>query len=66
MTALGTEAEMWKEAILIYFDNAYSNGIAPDAILIEVKDIVSTTELGEMNFTLESIMAEWKADRRIA
>jgi len=58
--------EIWKESVLIFFDNAYVYGKSPEDILAEVKDIVTETELGDMGFTLEQLMAEWKADMGIA
>lgn len=58
--------EIWKESVLIFFDNAYAYGKSPEDILAEVKDIVTETELGDMGFTLEQLMAEWKADMGIA
>ena len=60
-----SKSDLWKESVLIYFDNAYAAGMTPVAILSDVKQIVSGTELGEMNFTLESVMQEWKEDRGI-
>lgn len=61
-----TASNIWKESVLIYFDNAFSRGMNPEEILADVKKLVSETELGEMNFTLESVMQEWKEDRGIA
>lgn len=61
-----TASDIWKESVLIYFDNAFSGGMNPEEILADVKKLVSETELGEMNFTLESVMLEWKEDRGIA
>lgn len=58
-----TDAEIWKESILIYFDNAFSAGKSLDETLSEVKQIVHGTDLGNMNYTIESIMTEWKMDR---
>jgi len=55
--------EIWKESVLIFFDNAYAFGKSPEDILAEVKDIVSETELGDMGCTLEQLIAEWKADK---
>lgn len=66
MNKVMSASDLWKESVLIYFDNAYNMGMIPTAILSDVKRLVSETELGEMNFTLDEVMTEWKMDRGIA
>jgi hypothetical protein len=65
MKQVMSKFEIWKESVLIFFDNAYAFGKSPEEILAEVKDIVTETELGDMGYTLEQLMTEWKADRGI-
>lgn len=65
MNNVMSASDLWKESVLIYFDNAYNMGMTPAAILSDVKQLVSETELGEMNFTLDELMKEWKEDRGI-
>ena len=61
-----TEAELWKESILIYLDNGYSRGENIEDVVVEIKNIVKGTDLGNMDFSIDRIVAEWKDDRRIA
>ena len=63
MNEIMTEAAVWKESILIYLDNGYSRGESVDAIVAEIKTIVQDTELGAMDYSIDQIVAEWKADR---
>ena len=63
MNEVMTEAAVWKESILIYLDNGYSRGESVDAIVAEIKTIVQDTELGAMDYSIDQIVAEWKADR---
>ena len=65
MKEIMSKFEIWKESVLIFFDNAYAFGKSPEEILAEVKDIVTDTELGDMGYTLEQLMAEWKDDRGV-
>lgn len=60
------EAEIWKESILIYLDNGYSRGEYVEEVVAEIKNIVKDTDLGAMDFSIDRIVAEWKADRGIA
>lgn len=60
------EAEIWKESILIYLDNGYSRGECIEEVVAEIKNIVKDTDLGAMDFSIDRIVAEWKADRGIA
>lgn len=60
------EAEIWKESILIYLDNGYSRGEHVEDVVAEIKNIVKDTDLGAMDFSIDRIVAEWKADRGIA
>jgi len=60
-----TEAEVWKESILIYLDNGYSRGENVNDVVAEIKNIVKNTDLGSMDFSIDRIVAEWKADRGI-
>lgn len=66
MNDIMTEAEVWKESILIYLDNGYSRGEPIEDVVAEIKNIVKDTELGAMDFSIDQIVAEWKADRGIA
>ena len=59
------EAEIWKESILIYLDNGYSRGEHVEDVVAEIKNIVKDTDLGAMDFSIDRIVAEWKADRGI-
>lgn len=59
------EAEIWKESILIYLDNGYSRGEHVEEVVAEIKNIVKETDLGAMDFSIDRIVAEWKADRGI-
>lgn len=59
------EAEIWKESILIYLDNGYSRGEHVEEVVAEIKNIVKDTDLGAMDFSIDRIVAEWKADRGI-
>lgn len=61
-----TEAELWKESILIYLDNGYSRGENIEDVVVEIKNIVKGTDLGNMDFSIDRIVAEWKDDRGIA
>ena len=63
MNEVMTEAAVWKESVLIYLDNGYSRGESVDAIVAEIKTIVQDTELGAMNYSIDQIVTEWKADR---
>lgn len=60
------EAEIWKESILIYLDNGYSRGEHVEEVVAEIKNIVKDTNLGAMDFSIDRIVTEWKADRGIA
>ena len=66
MNEVMTEAAVWKESILIYLDNGYSRGESVDAIVAEIKSIVKYTKFGAMDYSIDQIVAEWKADRGIA
>ena len=48
---------------LIYLDNGYSRGETVEDMVAEIKSIVKDTELGAMDWTIDQIVAEWKADR---
>ena len=63
MNEIMTEAAVWKESILIYLDNGYSRGETVEDIVAEIKTIVQDTELGAMDYSIDQIVAEWKADR---
>ena len=65
MNEVMTEAEVWKESVLIYLDNGYSRGETVEDMVAEIKSIVKDTELGAMDWTIDQIVAEWKADRGI-
>lgn len=65
MTA-SNDLQVWKEAILIYFDNLYAAGKSISEMLTDTKAVVADTELGPMDYSIDSIMDEWKADRGIA
>lgn len=66
MNEVMNKYEIWKESILIFLDNAYAYGKNPEELLAEVKEVVSETELGDMSYTIEMIVDEWKIDRGIA
>ena len=66
MNEVMTEAEVWKESVLIYLDNGYSRGEKVNDIVAEIKAVVKDTELGAQNWSIDKIVAEWKADRGIA
>ena len=63
MNEVMTEAAVWKESILIYLDNGYSRGEKVEDIVAEIKSIVKDTKLGAMDYSIDQIVAEWKADR---
>lgn len=65
MNEVMTEAEVWKESVLIYLDNGYSRGERVDTIVAEIRAIVKDTELGAMDYSIDQIVAEWKEDRGI-
>ena len=63
MNEVMTEAEVWKESILIYLDNGYSRGEKVEDVVAEIKSIIKDTDLGAMDYSVDQIVAEWKADR---
>ena len=63
MNEVMTEAEVWKEAILIYLDNGYSRGETVEDMVAAIKAIVKDTELGAMDYSIDQIVAEWEEDR---
>lgn len=63
MNEITTEAEVWKEAIMIYMDNSYSRGETVDNITTDIKTIINATELGDVSFSIDQIVQEWKSDR---
>lgn len=65
MNEVMSEAATWKEAILIYLDNAYSRGELLSAVVPEIKATVAGTELESMDWSVDLIVDEWKADRGI-
>ena len=66
MNEVMTEAEVWKESVLIYLDNGYSRGEKVEDMVAEIKAIVKDTELGAMDYSIDQTVAEWKADWGIA
>lgn len=59
------EYNVWVEAVMIYLDNAYAAGASIEETIDEIKQQVSSTELGNMDWSIDRIVAEWKTDREI-
>jgi len=65
MTDVERKYEAFKEAVLITFDDGYSNGMTTDQLLTDMKAYIAATELGEMDSTVTEIWNEWMEDRDV-
>jgi hypothetical protein len=51
-----------EEAILVAFDNAYSDGVDMDEAFITVRDYVNASGCGDRTSMVEAIYEDWKED----
>jgi hypothetical protein len=65
MTDVERKYEAFKEAVLITFDDGYSNGMTTEQMLSDMKAFIADTELGEMDSTVTDIWNEWMEDRGV-
>jgi hypothetical protein len=53
----------FEERVLMCFDDGYASGFTPEYMAEDLKKEVAASELGEMDYSIDCIMKQWKEDR---